>query len=439
METKHLSNTADRRARRALGVLVQRDFGLLWAGETARGIGNSVTAVAVPLIAVVTLDTSATAVGLLSAAVWLPWLLIGLPVGAWVDRMRRRPLLIGCTVVSAVLYATVPLAAWLGALTFGHLLVVVLICGVAMVFFRTAVHSYLPSVLTDKDLLEGNSRLSASEATTGVVGPGLAGLISQAFGAVTGLLVDALTFVLSAACLSGIKAKEAEPAPPEEGTRLGTQVAEGLRFVFSDRYLRPIVTYGALVNFALLGYQTVQVVFLVRTVGASPSTVGLLLTAGSIGGIVGATAASALGRRFGTARSMLATQLLTGPFALLMPLAAPGTGLVFFALGAFGVGVGIVVCNVVLSSFRQTYCPPRILGRVIATTMVLNHSTTPLGALVGGFLSDAFGPRPAMWVMTGILAPSWLVLALGPMRSERDLPTTPRQEPGSAPQEKELA
>ncbi|MFF4161385.1 MFS transporter [Streptomyces sp. NPDC001678] len=439
METKNADDTAGTSTRRKRGVLGQQDFRLLWIGETSRGIGNSVTTVAVPLVAVVTLNTSATAVGLLSAAVWLPWLLVGLPAGAWVDRMRRRPLLIACAVVSAVLYATVPIAAWLDALTFSHLLAVVLICGIAAVFVRTAVHSYLPTVLTEADLQEGNARISASESATDVVGKGLAGLISQAFGAAAGLFLDALTFVLSALCLTGIKAREAKPEQPDQPIPLGRQIAEGLRFVFSDRYLRPIVTYGALVNFALLGYQAVQVVFLVRTVGAGTASVGVLLTAGSIGGIVGASVAPAVGRRFGTARGMLATQLLTGPFALLLPLTTSGAGLAFFALGTFVLGFGIVTCNVVLASFRQTYCPPRILGRVVATTMVLNHSTIPLGALIGGFLGDALGPRPAMWIMNAVLAPCGLVLALGPMRSQRDLPAMPRPEPDPDTQEKEPA
>ncbi len=126
-----------------------------------------------------------------------------------------------------------------------------------------------------------------------------------------------------------------------------------------------------------MGYQAVQVVFLVRTVGVNSATVGMLLTSGSIGGIVGAVVAEAVGRRFGTGRGMLLMQLLTCPFALLMPLATEGAGLVLYAGGAFVIGVGITSCNVVLGSFRQTYCPPGLLGRVVATTMVLNHSTIP--------------------------------------------------------------
>ncbi|MEU9800804.1 MFS transporter [Streptomyces sp. NPDC051000] len=408
------------------GVLRQRDFRLLWFGETARTLGNSVTSVALPLIAVVVLDTNATAVGLLSAAVWLPWLVVGLPAGAWLDRVRRRPVMLACNLVSAGLYASVPALAWLDALTFTHLLIVALAGGTAAVFFNTANHVYLPTVLAERDLLEGNSKLQVSEAGTSVAGPGLAGLITHAFGAVAGLLVDALTFLVSAWCLRSIHAQETPPEKDGRDGSLRSQVAEGLRFVLQDRYLRPMVFYGAIVNLALMGYQAVQVVFLVRTVEITPGTVGLVLIAGSLGGILGAMLAQSIGRRFGTARGMLVIQMLTGPWALLMPLTSDGAGLLFFASGAFVIGVGIVSCNVILGSFRQMYCPPHLLGRVVATSMMLNHSTIPLGSLLGGFLGDALGPRTAMWIMTGLLAPCWLILAFSPMRTQRDLPTSYR-------------
>ncbi|MER7760986.1 MFS transporter [Streptomyces sp. NPDC097619] len=418
---------------RADSVLRIRDYRLLWTGETIRTLGNSVTSVTLPLIAVTVLETGATAVGVLAAAVWLPWLLIGLPAGAWVDGMRRRPVMIACNLVSAALCVSVPLAAWLDALTFAHLLIVALTLGTSAVFFNTANHAYLPTVLPAGALLQGNATLQASESATRVAGPGLAGLLTQLLGAVAGLLLDALTFLLATLCLTSIRARERAPAPDATAERLGTRIREGLRFVLRDRHLRPMVVYGALVNLALMGYQAVHVVFLVLTVGVDPVTLGLLLTAGSVGGIIGAAFAGAVGRRFGTGRGMLLVQVVTGPFALLMPLTTEGAGLALYAVGAFGIGLGITACNVVLGSFRQAYCPPHLLGRVVATTMVLNHSTIPLGSLLGGFLGDAIGPRQALWVMTALLAPCWLVLALGPMRHARDLPTTPHPTPETHP------
>ncbi|WP_425583472.1 MFS transporter [Streptomyces paradoxus] len=421
------NDTSDR-PRPRWGVFSQRDFRLLWVGETVSGLGNSITVVALPLIAVVGLDAGSTAVGLLTAAAWLPWLLIGLPVGAWVDRRRKRPLMIACDVAAAAALVSVPSAAWLDVLTFQHLVVVALVCGTAAVCFNTAYHSYIRVVLDGRDLLEGNAKLQGSAAATQIAGPGVAGLLAQALGAVTALVTDAVTFLVSAVCLQRIGVVEPDRAPDPERASLRRQIVEGLRFVGRDRYLRPMVTWGAVINLALTGYQAVQVVFLVRTVGLNPGMVGLLLTSGSAGGIVGALVATRLSRRFGTARGLLLLQLTTSPFVLLLPMTTPGPGLLLFATGAFLIGVGVSVANIVVGTFRQTYSPPHMLGRVVATAMMINHSTIPLGSLIGGVLGDAVGYRPAMWIMTGLVAPCWLILAISPMRRTRDLPQAGKPE-----------
>ncbi|GGK96845.1 MFS transporter [Streptomyces flaveus] len=427
------TNDMPDRPRTRWGVFARPDFRLLWVGETVSGLGNSITVVALPLIAVVALDAGSTAVGLLAGAVWLPWLLLGLPVGAWVDRLHKRPLMIACDLVAVAALVSIPLAAWLDALTFQHLVVVALTCGTAAVCFNTAYHSYIRIVLDGRDLLEGNAKLQGSEAVTQVAGPGVAGLLAQAFGAVTALVADAVTFLVSALCLKRISVVEPDHAlDDEERASLRRQIIEGLRFVGRDRYLRPMVTWGAVINMALMGYQAVQVVFLVRTVGLNPAMVGLLLTSGSTGGIVGALVATRVSRRFGTGRGLLLLQAATAPFVLLLPMTTAGPGLLLFAMGAFLVGIGISVANIVVGSFRQTYCPPHMLGRVVATAMMINHSTIPLGSLLGGVLGDAVGYRPAMWIMTGIVAPSWLILAMSPMRRERDLPQTHEPEQAHA-------
>ncbi|MGW4902575.1 MFS transporter [Streptomyces albidoflavus] len=421
-----------RRPRTRWGVFAQRDFRLLWAGETVSALGSSITVVALPLIAVVELDASSTSVGLLSAAVWLPWLLVGLPVGAWVDRMRKKPLLIACDLLSVAALLSVPVAAWFNALTFQHMVVVALLCGTSAVWFNTAYHAYIRIVLDGRDLLEGNAKLQGSEASTRAAGPGAAGMLAQAFGAVTALVVDAFTFLVSAVCLWRIRVVEPKFAPEHEQVSLRRQIAEGLRFLARDRYLRWMVTWGAVLNMALMGYQAVQVVFLVRTVGLNPAVIGLLLTSGSVGGILGALIATRFSRRFGTARGLLVLQAVTSPFALLMPMTTAGPGVLLFVSGAVVVGIGVSVANIVVGSFRQTYCPPHMLGRVVATAMMINHSTIPLGSLIGGVLGDTVGYRSAMWIMTGLVAPCWLILAVSPMRHQQDLPQTHAAEKGTA-------
>ncbi|MER0244038.1 MFS transporter [Streptomyces sp. HSW2009] len=422
-ETAEAKETPDR-SRRRWGVLAQRDFRLLWIGETVSGLGNSMTSVALPLITVVALDAGATAVGLVAAAVWLPWLVVGLPVGAWVDGMRKRSVMIVCDLVAGAALVSIPVAAWLDALTLTQLIVVALICGTAGVYFKTAYHTYVKTVLHGRDLMEGNAKLHGSEAATRAAGPGAMGVLAQLVGTVAGLVVDAVTFLVSAVCLARIEVVEPAKEPAAERLPLRRQIAVGLRFVARDRYLRPMVIWGATVNMALMGYQAVQVVFLVRTVGLSPAMVGLVLASGSVGGIVGALLATRISRLVGSARGLLVFQAVTAPFALLMPLTTPGPGVWLFVTGALAVGIGVAVANIVVGSFRQSYCPPQLLGRVVATAMVINHSTIPVGSLLGGVLGDVVGYRSAVWIMTAIVASCWLILAASPMRSERDLPAT---------------
>ncbi|MCP2257531.1 putative arabinose efflux permease, MFS family [Streptoalloteichus tenebrarius] len=415
----------DHRSPRVRSLLAHRDFRLLWIGETTSQLGSAITGVALPLVAVVTLDADTFSVALLGAAAWLPWLVVGLPAGAWVDRLRRRPVMLTANLASALLLASVPVAAWLGLLTLGHLLTVALASGAAAVFFFTAYHAYLPTLLTPTDLVRGNATLQGGEQAAQVTGRGLGGLLAQVFGATAGLLADAVTFVVSSACLVAIRAQEPPPPGPAQATGLARQVREGLRFVAADPYLRAFTAFGATANFALQGYQAVQVVFLVREVGVSPGVVGVLVACASVGGVLGATVAHRVSRRFGTARGLLLCQLGTAPFGLLMAFTGAGSGLVLFVVGAFLVATGIVATNVIVGGFRQGYCPPTLLGRVVATTMFLNHSTIPVGAVVAGALGSTLGLRPTMGVLTGLLALSGLFLLGSPLRGRRDLPTSP--------------
>ncbi|GIG63545.1 MFS transporter [Longispora fulva] len=408
------------------------DFRALWLGETSRGFGNAITTTVLPLVAVITLKVTPFQVGLLASLVWLPWLLIGLPAGAWVDRLPLRRLMVVCNLVSAATLASVPVAWWLDALTFGHLLVVATVIGVTAVFFSTSAQVYVPTVLAPAELMEGNAKLHGSEAATRVVGPGFGGLIAQWFGAAVGPLVDAVTFVISTVCLLLIRAREPERVEPTREESLSRRIAIGLRFVVGDPYLRPIVLYGAAVNLALNGWQAISIVFLVQTVGVNAATVGGLIAAVSLGGVLGSLVARPIGRRWGTARGLLICQFVTAPFALLMPLATKGPGLVLYTLGAMIVVAGIVACNVVLGAFRQTYCPQHMLGRVVASSMVLLHSTIPIGALLGGALGTLWGPRTTMWIMAGLIAPCWLILLAGPIRRQRDLPASYSPAAGTA-------
>jgi MFS family permease len=405
------------------GVRWHRDFRRLWIGQTTSKLGSSVTSVALPLVAVATLGASTFQVALLSAATWLPWLIIGLPAGAWVDRLPRRPVMVTCDLVSLFLFVSVPVAWWSGVLTIGHLLAVALLTGTAAVFFQTAYQVYLPALLDRDQMTEGNARLQSSEAAAQVVGPGLGGLIAQLFGAVTGLLADALSFLASTVCLLSIRTREPRIARAGRRRTLRREMAEGLRFVARDPYLRILTVFGAASNLALIGYQAILVVFLVRVVGVSSGTVGVLVAATSLGAVVGAACATRIARLLGTGRGLLLSELVCAPFGLLLPLTAPGPRLALVVVGGGVVAAGVAAGNVIKGSFRQTYTPHHLLGRVTVTMQLLNYGTIPVGALLGGALGAAIGIRPTLWIMmAGVVLAAFILLA-GPIRRRRDLPS----------------
>ncbi|MFJ9772522.1 MFS transporter [Kitasatospora sp. NPDC101157] len=407
------------------GLFAQRDFRLLWAGQTVSRLGSSVTTVALPLVAVLALDAGPLAAGLLTGAIWLPWLLFGLPAGVWVGRVPRRTVMIGCNLGSAGLFASVPVAGWLNVLSMTQLVAVAFLSGVCSVFFDAADQVYLPELVAPEDLIEGNAKLTGSSSAADVAGRGLAGLIVQLVGATGGLLVDAVSFLVAAGTLLGIRARS-EPAAPEQADLLG-QVREGLSFLLRDPYLRAFLCFGAAANFALTGYQSILPLFLVRSAGTAPGWVGVLAAAAAVGGVLGSLAARPLCRRLGTARGTRIVLLTGTPLGLLMPLAGPGAGTVLYVIGSLAVVAAVVLCNIVVGSFRQSYTPPELLTRVTAGSMFAVHATIPLGALTGGALGELIGLRATMWVMTGLLTLTGTLPLFSPLRTLRELPTAPQR------------
>ena len=260
---------------RPFGLLGQRNFRLLWTGETVSTAGNAMATVGVPLLAVTVLHASTFAVAALTAAAYLPWLVIGLPAGAWVDRLPPRPLMITCDVLSALLFASLPVAAWTGALSTPLVVAVALLAGAVNVFFATAYQVYLPSLVTRDELVEGNAKLQAGLSVASITGRGAVGL-AQAVGAAPSLLFNAGSFLVSAACLLRIRPPDRAPAafPPRSPRRshpvrstVRAEVAQGVRWVARDPYFRPLTLYAALSNLAYSGNLALVVVFLVRVVG----------------------------------------------------------------------------------------------------------------------------------------------------------------------------
>jgi MFS family permease len=399
------------------------DFRRLFAGDTASQLGTFVGNTAVPLLAAVTLAATPFQMGLLTAAETAAFLMIGLPAGVWVDRLRRRPLMLSADLTRAALLLSVPIAWSAGVLSLAQVLVVALLTGVATVFFDVAYQSYLPALVGRERLVEGNAKLQAVQSTAQIGGPSLAGVLVQVAGAANTVLVTGIGYLTSALCLWRIRT--VEPVPERSPhDRLIPQIREGLAFVFADRPLRAIVGTTSTGNLFGSAVAATSVLFLTRTVGLPPAAVGTLFAAGGIGGILGALCSSAIVRRFGQSWSIWLFPLLTWPAELLMPLTAPGWRIAFAVIGPVVSGFGVIVYNIAQVSYRQAICPDRLLGRMNASVRFVVWGTMPLGGLLGGALGEWLGLRGAMWVGAAGMSAAWLWVFFSPLRRMRDLPVS---------------
>jgi MFS family permease len=401
-----------------------RDFRLLWAGDTISQLGTQVTVLALPLLAVTTLHASPFQVGLLTTFEFASFLLVGLPAGAWVDRMRRRYVLIAGDIGRALLLGSLPLAAWLDVLSLPQLYAVALGTGLLTVFFDVAYQSYLPHLVGREHLVEGNAVLQASQSVSAVAGPTLGGFLVQALTAPYAVLVDAVSFLWSAGCVGAIRAREPRPERAPD-RHLGREMKEGLAFVLGNRLLRAITACTATAN---LFTNVAMVVFVVLLAGASgldlsAGTIGLLFSASAVGGVIGAVVARRFAGWVGQGPALWISIAVGVPAILPMPFVQRGWLLWLVAAGLVVWGATIVVYNITQVSFRQLLCPERLLGRMNATIRFAVWGTIPIGSLLGGILGATIGLRPTLWVAVIGSALAVLPVFLSPLRTMRELPT----------------
>jgi MFS family permease len=421
------------RASDVLPLKDNRGFSRLWFGEGVSVLGTATSSVLLPLLAVVTFDTGAAWMGVLTAVTWLPWVLIGLPAGAWIDQWPARPVMIIADLLAAAAAGSVPVAWLLGVLSLPQLLVVALLIGFATVFLRTAHTTLVVAIVPARQLEEANSRLFGTESAMQTVGPGIGGLIAQALGAALGLVLDAASFVISAICLWRIRVPAEQSArAAEPTTSLFARIADGIRYLRDDRYLRWLVVIGSISNFGLVGYAALLVLYLVRDLGLGPSTVGLVMTVGSCGGLVGAVIAPRISSRLGSGRASTVLLLCGGPPALLLALAAPGIRVTLVVISLFVVGVCVVAGNVIRGAWRSSYVPPTLLGRVITASQTVNYGSAPVAALTAGWLGTALGIRETIAIMAAVHAAACFMILLSPFRPLRELPA-PAPMPFSEP------
>jgi MFS family permease len=404
--------TLDRRA--ATGA-----FWRYWTASTISNVGDAVTAVALPLLAVATLHASTFQVSLIAAASYVSWLLIGLPAGVLVARLPLRGTQVAMDLLRALALLSIPAAAALGVLHLPQLVLVALVVGLASVVFFVGNSTLLPAIVPADQLTGRNSLTSGTHAATQLSGPSLGGVLVQAVGAVASLLFDVLSYLVSAILLAGLpRPRRAGDAPTGSPLRM---IADGLRYVARHRLMRSCVVAATLVNFVCGALLTLTPVFLVRTLGAAPGLVGVLMATEGVGSLVGAALTPRIARRLGSARALLLAGTVAAVLALLMPLARGGWGLLVFAAGNAGFAAGVVVLSVLTRTHRQTVTPPELLSRVMATVRFVSWGAIPLGALVAGLVASAVGNRDALALTCAFTFAAPLALAVGPVRRQRDL------------------
>jgi MFS family permease len=415
---------------RAGGLLRHPDFLKLWSAETISQLGSQVSALAIPFVALEILNASTFEIALLNVVEMLPFLLVGLAAGVWVDRLRRRPILIAGDLGRAVLLATIPLAHVLGVLTILQLYLVGAAVGVLTVFFDVAYQSYLPSLVERDELQEGNAKLEMSRAGAQVIGPGLAGVLIGLVKAPFAVVLDALSFLGSGLFLWWIRRPEPAPerhAPdgaPSPGFR--AEMAEGLHWVVGSPYLRSIAACTGSSNlFSSIAF-AVMLVFAVRTLGMTAAGIGLAFSIGSLGALLGALTANRISKRIGVGPTIVIFAALGAPPMILFALVPVGTpqpvliGLV--ALTGFLGGLSSVVYNVAQVSFRQAITPARLQGRMNATMRWIVWGTMPIGGIVGGLLGTFIGVRETI-LLAGIGGSlTFLPVLLSPVRGLREMP-----------------
>lgn len=405
------------------------DFRRLWIGDAVSKLGGGVVLVALPVLAATVLDAATWQVALLATFASLPYLVIGLPVGAWVDRMRRRPVLVAAASGRAVALSWVPVGALLGVLTVEQLYLVQLLVGVGTACFDIAEGAYLPTLVGRDRLVQANGALAASRTVAFAASPTVGGQLVQWLGAPLGVLATVFGYLWSAVWVASIRAREPAPAVPERRS-LAREIGEGMRFVLTHPFIRATVLFATTAVLCLGTRYAIEVLFLLRTVGLSPAAIGALMAVAGTGAVAGAATANPLARALGRIRTVLVSGPGMGVGGLLVPMTTPGAGVVWYAAGAGLVAYWITVNIVVSESLRQLLCPDHLLGRMNATSRFLAWASLPLGGVIGGGLGTWLGLRATLWLAAAGVLASTLWLLLSPACRTRDLPpeTRPRWE-----------
>src|SRR5437588_3836376 len=389
----------------------------LWVGQTISEAGTQVSQLAVPTVAILLLHATPVQVGLLTALEFLPFPVLGLVAGVYADRLKRRPLMIVSDLGRLLALLTIPVVFSLGRLQIEQLYIVGLVVGIFNVFFGISYQSYLPALIARSDLVEGNSKLEVSRSTAQLAGPAIAGFAIQAIGAARAIYIDAASFLISAVSLWAIRKPEPQPEPAAASGQSGFwhEMWEGIQVVVHNPTLWKIAGCTATANLGSNMAFAVELIFMYRYLHLAPGLVGVIFAIGSVGGLLGAVASSAVVARLGVGVTLLIS-ILGGGLLMATPLAAQTNAAVFLSALFFVEFLIGAPYNITQVSLRQAITPDRVQGRMNATMRTIVWGTIPIGSLLGGILGTYVGVVPTIVIggFIAVLAAVWILL--GPIR-----------------------
>jgi MFS family permease len=401
-------------------------FRRFWLGQSVSLLGDQVTVIALPLVAVLVLDATPAQMGYLFAVELAPNLLFSLHAGAWVDRRgRKRQLMIATDLGRALALGSLPLAYAFGVLTFPHMLAVGFVMGTLSVLFYVSYSSLFVALVPRDRFVEGSSIINGSRALSYVAGPSVGGVLVQVLSAPVTLVVDTCSFLLSALFLRSVEVEEPAAEAPGKG-----HVAAGIRWVFGNQIVRAALGATATINFFNFVFFALFILYATKSLDVSPGTLGLVLGAGAAGGVLGSLVTGRISRRIGIGPAFAVGCVLFPAPLLLVPLAGGPKPVVLACLflAEFGAGFGVMLLDITAAAISASIIPDRLRSRVSGAYMVVNYGVRPLGALVGGALGSWIGLRPTLWIATAGALAGFLWLLPSPVLGLRTLPETEHGE-----------
>lgn len=400
-----------------------RNFLTMWSGQALSQFGAQIVEIAIPVLAVLVLGATEAQLGFLNAAAVAAFLVVGLPAGAWIDRMRKRHVMIVADLVRAGALALVPLLWWLGMLEMWHLYAIALIMGIAMVFFDVSYQSIVPSLVRPGQIAEANGKFESTHQIAGIAGPAIGGWLVGVLTAPIAILATVGTYLASFVALLFTRDREVV-TPKDQHDPLLRSIGEGLRWVFGNPLLRRIVATTAVSNFFSTLSFTLLPIFILRTLEIPVELMGLMFTLGAIGGLLGAIATPRLARWLGEARAIPIGAICFSIAGLAVPLVALAPDYAFWLLVGpwMLMSFGILLYNITQVTFRQRITPARLLGRMNASIRFCVWGVMPIAALLAGALGTWLGVVPTMWIgaIGGLLSAAFVVI--GPFWRMRELP-----------------